>query len=146
MNYARVAAAAVVAFVVSMGVGFFVNEILLADVYMANAAAMRSEEALAGNLPVGFVVLLLGFFAFAYAYAKGYEGGTGWLEGIRFGLVTWVIVTGFGLIWQWVLYPIDTAMATAIIVDSAIELAIYGAIVGAIYKPAASRASRPAAV
>ncbi|MBM3818155.1 MAG: hypothetical protein FJW14_03925 [Acidimicrobiia bacterium] len=146
MNYARVIAAGVVAFVVSMGVGFFVNEVLLADIYMANAAALRSEEAMYGTLPVGFVFLLVGFLAFAYAYAKGYEGGTGWIEGLRFGLVTWVIVTGFGLIWQWVLYPIDTAMATAIIVDSAIELAIYGAIVGAIYKPAASRASRPAAL
>ena len=146
MNYARVVAAAVVAFVVSMGLGFFVNEVLLANVYLANAAAMRTEEAMAGTLPVGFVFLLVGFLAFAYAYAKGYEGGTGWLEGLRFGLVTWVIVTGFGLIWQWVLYPIDATMATAIIVDSAIELVIYGAIVGAIYKPAASRASRAAAV
>jgi hypothetical protein len=146
MNYARVAAAAVVAFVVSMGLGFFVNEVLLANIYMANAAAMRTEEAMSGTLPIGFVFLLVGFLAFAYAYAKGYEGGTGWIEGIRFGLVTWVIVTGFGLIWQWVIYPIDVTMATAIIVDSAIELAIYGAIVGAIYKPAASTTSRAAAV
>ena len=146
MNYARVLAAGVAAFVVSMGLGFFVNEVLLAEVYLANAAALRTEEAMAGTLPVGFVFLLVGFLAFAYAYAKGYEGGTGWLEGIRFGLVTWVIVTGFGLIWQWVLYPINTTMATAIIVDSAIELVIYGAIVGAIYKPAASTASRAAAV
>ena len=60
-----------------------------------------------------------------------------WAAAYESGLVTWVIVTGFGLIWQWVLYPIDTTMATAIIVDSAIELAIYGAIVGAIYKPRA---------
>ena len=135
MNYARVLAAGVAAFVVSMGVGFFVNEVLLAEVYLANAAALRTEEAMGGTLPVGFVFLFAGFLAFAYAYAKGYEGGRGWIEGIR-----------FGLIWQWVLYPIDTAMATAIIVDSAIELAIYGAIVGAIYKPAASTTSRAAAV
>jgi len=146
MNYSRVVAAAVVAFVVSMGLGFFVNEVLLANVYLANAAAMRTEEAMMGTLPVGFVFLLVGFLAFAWAYAKGYEGGAGWLEGLRFGLVTWVIVTGFGLIWQWVLYPIDATMATAIIVDSGIELAIYGAIVGAIYKPAASTASRAAAL
>ena len=135
MNLARVAAAAVVAWIVSIGIGFFVNFVLFADLALANAAAMRPEAELTANLPLGFAFLLAGFFAFAYAYAKGYEGGNGVLEGIRFGLVTAVIIVGFGVIWQYIVFPISGAFAVAMVVDTIVEAAIYGAIVGAIYKP-----------
>ncbi len=87
MNFGRIAAAALVAWTVSLGLGFLVNDILLAPIAAANAAAMRPEAAIMGNLPVGFAFMLLGFFAFAYAYAKGYEGGNGVVEGIRFGVL-----------------------------------------------------------
>jgi len=135
MNFARVAAAAVVAWIVSIGIGFFVNTVLLADLALANTPPMRQEAELMGLLPVGFVFLLLGFFAFAYAYAKGYEGGNGVMEGIRFGVVAALLVIGFGVIWQYVVFPITGSMAVAIVIDTIVELAIYGAIVGAIYKP-----------
>jgi hypothetical protein len=144
MNFARIAAAAVVAWIVSIPVGYFVNMVLLVDVYAPNAAAMRPQADLMGNLPLGFVFLLIGFFAFAYAYAKGYEGGNGMMEGVRFGVVIALVVTGFGLIWVYVQFPITAAMAAAIIIDSIVEFAIYGAIVGAIYKPVAGSAKRVA--
>ena len=93
------------------------------------------DAELTGNLPLGFAFLLLAFFAFAYAYAKGYEGGSGLMEGIRFGVLVALVVVGFGHIWQYVMYPITASWAAAIIVDQVVELAIYGAIVGVIYKP-----------
>jgi len=143
MNFGRVAAAAVVAWIVSLPVGFFVNTVLLADIYKANASALRPEADMNASLPLGFVFLLIGFFAFAYAYAKGYEGGNGVIEGVRFGVLVAVIVTGFGLIWQYILFPVSGTYVTAIIIDGIVESSIYGAIVGAIYKPAgaAARAS-----
>lgn len=144
MNFARVAAAAVVAWAVSLPVGFLVNEVLLASLYAPNAAAMRPEAEMMAKLPLGFVFLLIGFFAFAYAYAKGYEGGNGVMEGLRFGLLVAVVVTGFGMIWQYVLYPITGSLAVAMIVDSILEAALYGAIVGAIYKPLGSPARKAA--
>ena len=146
MNFGRIAAAAVVAWIASLGIGFLVNDFLLADTIAANASVMRSDAELLGNLPLGFVFLLIGFFAFAYAYAKGYEGGNGIVEGVRFGVLVALIVIGFGVIWQYVLYPITAAYAVAIVIDSIVELAIYGAIVGAIYKPAGAPAHRRAAV
>jgi len=135
MNFARLAAAALIAWIVSIGIGFLVNAVLLRDLALANAAALRPEADVMGNLPVGFAFLLLGFFAFASAFAKGYEGGNGVLEGIRFGVVVAFIVIGFGVIWQFVVFPISPAFGTAIVIDSIVELAIYGAIVGAIYRP-----------
>src|SRR5687767_8303700 len=116
MNFGRIAAAAVVAWVVSLGIGFVVNDFLLAGILGANASVMRPDAELLGNLPLGFAFLLIGFFAFAYAYAKGYEGGNGIVEGVRFGVLVALIVIGFGVIWQYVLYPITSAMAVAMVV------------------------------
>lgn len=146
MNFPRIAVAAVAVWIVSLGVGFFVNDFLLADLLLANRGALRPEAELTANLPVGFVVLLVGFFAFAYAFAKGYEGTDGVMEGVRFGVLTGVVLLGFANIWQWVLYPIDAAMGVAIAISSIAEPALYGAIVGAIYKPVETRTMRAAAL
>ena len=142
MNFPRIAAAAVVAWIVSLGIGFLVNNVLLVRIFAPNAAVMRPDAELMANLPLGFVFLLIGFFAFAYAYARGYEGGNGVMEGIRFGVVIALVVTGFGLIWQYVMFPITGSMVAALIIDSIVELAIYGAIVGAIYRPVAASAKQ----
>ena len=142
MNFGRIAAAAVVAWLVSLAVGFLVNDVLLAPIAAANVAVMRPEAEIMGNLPIGFVFLLIGFFAFSYAYAKGYEGGNGVAEGVRFGVLLSLIVIGFGLVWQYVMFPITATYSAAIIIDSIVEMSIYGAIVGAIYKPAHAPAAR----
>jgi hypothetical protein len=146
MNFARVAAAAVAAWVVSLPVGYVVNEILLKDIYTANAAAMRPEAAIMANVPVGFVFMLVGFFAFAYAYAKGYEGTSGVMEGLRFGVLVALMLICFGLIWSWVTMPITARMAAAMMIDAVAEFALYGAIVGAVYKPAMKPARSAARV
>ena len=127
------------AWIVSIVIGAFVNYVLFTDLALVNAAAMRPEADITANLPLGFAFMLLGFFAFAYAYAKGYEGGNGVKEGVRFGLVTAVIIIGFGVIWQYVVFLISGAFAAAIVVDTLVEAAIYGAIVGAIYRPTGER-------
>ena len=145
MNFGRIAAAAVVAWIVSLGVGFLVHDVVLAGIAAANASVMRPEAELTANLPIGFAFLLIGFFAFAYAYAKGYEGG-GVVEGIRFGVLVALLVIGFGLIWQYVVFPITVSYVVASIIDSVVEFALYGAIVGAIYKPVAAPARRSATV
>jgi hypothetical protein len=142
MNYARLALAAVVAWVVSIGIGFFVNTVLLADLARANTPPMRPEAEITGMLPLGFVFLLLGFFAFAYAYAKGYEGGNGPMEGVRFGVVVALIVIGFAGVWQYIVFPISGSLTVTMVIDTLVELAIYGAIIGAIYKPVAVAAGR----
>jgi hypothetical protein len=142
MNYARIAAAAVVAWVVSLGIGFVVNMVVLADLARANTPPMRPESEIMGMLPLGFVFLLLGFFAFAYAYAKGYEGGSGLTEGIRFGVVMALIIIGFAGIWQYIVFPISESLTVAMVIDTLVESAIYGAIVGMVYRPAGVAAAR----
>jgi hypothetical protein len=141
MNFARVAASAVAAWFVSILVGYVVNDILLTDIYAPNAAAMRAEDAMMANMPLGFAATLVGFFAFAYMYAKGYEGTNGIMEGLRFGVLVAVMLSCFAIVWQYVVYPITGTMLVAMIVDTMVELPLYGALVGAIYKPAPRRAT-----
>lgn len=142
MNFARVAAAAVAAWVAYLPIGYIVNEILLSDLYAANAAAMRAPEEM--NLPLGFAASLLGFFVFAYTYAKGYEGGSGVQEGVRFGVLVGFLLICFGTVWTYVTAPITSSLLFAWIVDVIVEFSIYGAIVGAIYRPVSAGARKVA--
>ena len=146
MNFVRVAIAAAAAWVVSIPVGYVVNEILLKDIYVANAGALRSEAAIQAGLPLGFVFMLVGFFIFAYAYAKGYEGGNGTMEGLRFGVIVALFVICFAHVWTYVVFPITGSMGMALMIDGILESALYGAIVGSVYKPAVKPAHRAATV
>ena len=42
-----------------------------------------------------FAGILVGMFAVAYIYAKGYEGGSGLQEGLRFGLLIGIFNAGY---------------------------------------------------
>ena len=146
MNLGRVVVAAVVAWVVSIPCGYFVQEVLFKGLLTANAAAFRPEAEMMAKLPFGIAATLLGFVAFAYIYAKGYDGGSGIVEGIRFGLVAGTLVNAFGIIWFWVMTPISSTLGVAMLLDGYVEPMLYGAIVGVIYKPAAMPVVRRAAV
>ena len=138
MNFSRLTLAAVVAWVVYMALGFLVNTVLLRDVLMQNAAAFRPEPELMSGLPMGFGFGLIGFFAFAYAYAKGYEGGNGMVEGMRYGVLVGIMLNCFATVWQHVVYPISAQLFTYMLIDYIVEFAIYGMIVGYLYRPLAS--------
>jgi hypothetical protein len=137
MNLARVAIAAVVTWVVYLGVSFVVHTILLADVYAAHRSVMRPEDQANAILPIGFVFALVGFFAFAYAYAKGYEGGSGIQEGLRFGVIVGLLLCCFGKIWEYMVWPVSGTLLISWMVENIVEFAFYGSLVGLLYKPTA---------
>jgi hypothetical protein len=139
MNLPRVAIAAVVTWVVYLGVSFVVHTMLLVDIYNRHRAVMRPEEQANAILPVGFVFALVGFFAFAYAYAKGYEGGSGLQEGLRFGVLVGILICCFAVIWQYMVWPMSGSLLIAWMLDYIIEFALYGMIVGLLYKPSNRR-------
>jgi len=137
VNFGRVAAAAVVAWITYMLVSPVVNNVLLADLYARHAAVFRPQADM--NLVLGLGASLLGFFVFAYAYAKGYEGGSGALEGLRFGVVVGLLLACFAVTWNYVVLPVSGSLAIAWIVDTLVEMALYGVVVGLVYKPIAGR-------
>ena len=137
MNFGRVAAAALAAWVVYLGVSPLVNNVLLADLYAQHARVFRPQAEM--NVAFGLAAALAGFFVFAYAYAKGYEGGAGVVEGLRFGVVVGLLLAAFSVAWNYVVLPVSGALAAAWIVDVIVEMAIYGAVVGLVYRPRGGR-------
>jgi hypothetical protein len=137
VNFGRVAAAALAAWVVYLGVSPLVNNVLLADLYAQHARVFRPQAEM--NVAFGLSAALAGFFVFAYAYAKGYEGGAGVVEGLRYGVVVGLLLAAFSVAWNYVVLPVSGALAAAWIVDVIVEMALYGAVVGLVYKPRSGR-------
>ena len=137
MNFGRVAVSAVVAWFAYLLLSPLVNNVLLAELYATHGTVFRPQGEM--NLVLGLGVQLIGFFVFAYAYAKGYEGGNGALEGLRFGVVVGLLLSCFAVTWNYVVLPVSGALAVAWVVDALVEMAIYGVVVGLIYRPIAGR-------
>jgi hypothetical protein len=137
VNFGRVAAAAIAAWVVYLGLSPLVNNVLLADLYARHARVFRPQTEM--NVTLGLGATLAGFFVFAYAYAKGYEGGSGAVEGLRYGVIVGLLLATFSVTWNYVVLPVSGALAAAWIVDVIVEMAIYGTAVGLIYKPRGGR-------
>jgi hypothetical protein len=146
MNFPRVALAAVASWVLYLGIGFLVHAVLLRDTYLQYVGVMRPEAQANAILPIAFGGALVGFFAFAYAYAKGYEGGSGVQEGLRFGVLVGIMLCAFGSVWDYMMWPISGGLLAAWLIDFVVEFALYGMVVGLIYKPALAPARRPAVV
>jgi hypothetical protein len=133
MNHPRVALAAVVAWVVSVVVGYFVNAYLLMDLYARHEALFRPQVEV--NVFLGFGAQLLGFFAFAYMYAKGYEGTSGLQEGLRFGVLVGLLIFGFASAWNYAVLRVSDALGMAWMIDGLVEMSLYGLVVGLVYRP-----------
>ena len=137
MNFRRIAGAALAAWLVHLGVTSLVWGGLLSDLLPAHASLMRAPAEM--NLVLGFGASLVGFFVFAYAYAKGYEGGAGAAEGLRFGVIVGLLLACFSGVWSYVMMPVSGVFAVAMTVDAIVEMAIFGVVVGVIYRPQARR-------
>jgi len=143
MNYGRIAMAAVAAWIVSIGLGYLINNVWLLRLYQANAWAFRRTEEITPLLPFGFGLQLLAFCAFAYAYAKGYEGtGSRIGEGVRYGLVIAIMIDGFAIVWNYVTEPIALRLGILQLIEHVGEFGVYGAIVGLVYQSKAEREGR----
>jgi len=137
VNFGRVAAGAIVAWIASLLISPLVNNVLLADLYARHAAVFRPQAEM--NMVLGLGASLVGYFVFAYAYAKGYEGGNGAVEGLRFGVVVGLLLACFAVVWNYVVLPVSGSLGVAWIVDTLVEMALYGVVVGLVYKPIAGR-------
>jgi putative flippase GtrA len=143
MNYGRIALAAVAAWIVSIGLGYLINNVWLLRLYQANAWAFRRTEEITPLLPFGFGLQLLAFVAFAYAYARGHEGtGSRIGEGVRFGLIIAIMIDGFAIVWNYVTEPIALRLGILQLVEHVGEFGVYGAIVGLIYQAKINREGR----
>lgn len=139
MTYRWIAAAAGTAWLVSIPFGAFIHHGLLGPVYAANAAAFRPGPEIIRRLPLGYAAQLIGFCIAAWMYARLYAGGRGILEGLRFGALMGMVLVSFASVWNYVTQPITAVLGVAEVFECVVSSTIYGAIIGAVYRPPVRR-------
>ena len=136
MNFGRVGLAALAAWILYLALGFLIHAVMLNDMWQGLMRDGLARSATTGNalMPLGFGLALPGCLAFTYAYAKGYEGGPGLQEGLRFGVLVGLMIVTFGLVWNYVTFPLPMQYLTSTAVATVIEFAALGMVVGLIYR------------
>jgi len=146
MNYSRLVLAAVVATVVDACYGFTVYGMLLAGEFGQYPGVYRSNDAGQAYLPLMFGGLLVAIVVVATMYAKGYEGGNGLAEGIRFGLMLGVFVfLAFGGV-NYAVLNIGRRLALYAAAAGLVEWTLVGTVIGLVYRPSQSSAGKVAGV
>jgi hypothetical protein len=137
MNYTRIALAALAAWIVYFVVGGLVSGMLFADSYRPYTAVYRAKEEVMSRFPIGIVGMLVAMLVLALMYAKGYEGGPGWIEGLRFGLLVGIFVVGAVVGDEYVTLNIGGKLALVMAVGRLFAWIVVGMTLGLVYKPAA---------
>ena len=138
MNYGRLALAVVAAFVADAVYGFLVYGTLLKHQFSHFPNVYRPEATQMTFMPILFGGILLALAAAAFMYAKGYEGGSGIAEGMRFGMLLGVFAAGYAAIVGYALTNIDHYLGVHLMLANFFEWTINGAVIGLIYKPSTS--------
>jgi len=146
MDYKRIALAAVVAWVVDTAYGMIAWMWLMGSEFAKYPAVFRPQATMNANLPLMFAGGLLGMFALAYIYAKGYEGGSGVQEGFRFGVLLALFTFGMVSIGIYGSFNIGKRLAMMASTVSFIEMILVGVVIGALYRPAAKPLTSRAAI
>src|SRR5213083_2216063 len=131
MNYTRLALAAVVATIVDMIYGFAVYGTALANEFGRYPGVFRPMDEINTKIPFMIVGTLVAMFAVAFIYAKGYEGGSGIQEGLRFGALIGHFAVG-----NYVVMNVGRRLAVSMAVAGFVEWVVVGMALGVMYKPA----------
>ena len=144
MNTTRLALAALAATVVDGVYGFAVYGNAMAGQFAAFPGVFRSAETGTAYLPVMFCGILVGIFAVTYIYAKGYEGGSGLQEGLRFGLLIAIFNAGYVVGTDYGILNIGRRLALAMAFAGLGEWLLVGCTIGLIYGSASGAEARSA--
>src|SRR5919198_5956104 len=119
--------------------GWILNGVLLKDVYAEMPNLWRSQSEMMSLFHWIIIGQALLIFAFVAIYASGFAGG-GVMAGIRLGILLEVAAIGMRM-GIYAVQPFPGKLLVYSSVSGLIEMIVLGAIVGAIYKPAAVRTS-----
>ena len=145
MNYGRLALAAIAAWVVDAVYGFVVYGTVLSTEFGRYPGIYRPNTETA-YMPFLFAGILLAMFVASYIYAKGYEGGSGVQEGMRFGVLIGLLSVGYVGLVNYAVMNLGRRLAVSMAIASLVEWTLAGIVIGAVYKPVAAPKTRSAAV
>jgi len=135
MNYGRLVLAAVAATVVDMVYGFVVYANLLKSEFERYPEIYRS-----GDMQMAFTLymvcgLLLATLVASYIYAKGYEGGSGVQEGMRFGVLIGMFAGAAYSLVNYSVMNLGRKITGEMAIAGLVEWTIIGIVIGVVYKP-----------
>jgi len=136
MNSKRAALAVLVAWIVDGVYGFIVYGNLMKDEFAKYPGIFRPMD---GGQMTFMPYLFLGtFIAIAvatYMYTKGYEGGSGAMEGARFGALIGVLMVGYVSIVNYAVMSFGRKVTGAMSLATLVEWILIGIVIGLVYKP-----------
>jgi hypothetical protein len=146
MNYGRLGLAAIAAWIVDAVYGFIVYGSVLSGEFGRYPGIYRPADSQGTYMPILFVGILLAMLVASYIYAKGYEGGSGIQEGMRFGVLIGLLVLGYVGIVNYAILNIGRRLAGSLAVAGLVEWTLAGIVIGAVYKPATQSKARQGAM
>ena len=141
MNNLRILLAAIAAFIVYFAVGGLLFGLLpmLREEFKKYPAVYRSQDTIKGVMPAGMFAMLIAMLVLAVLHAMLYQGGSGLVEGARFGgLIGLFCVCSF-VIHNYVNLNIGLKLTLQQSVAYFVEWVITGLVIGLIYRPISPR-------
>jgi len=135
MNYLRLCLAAVLGTITYFAVGFAVFGLWIANDYRPYSAVYRPAQDIMRVFPIGIAATLVAIFVLAILYIKGYEGGSGIVEGSRFGMLVGVFSVCAFVVHNYVNLNIGLKLTIEQAIGYFIEWTLVGTVIGLIYKP-----------
>jgi hypothetical protein len=140
MNYSRLMLAALGGTVASFAFGSLVFWLVPALINEAHKypAVFRPKEKMMSVMPIGLVATFLAILVVAIMFAMVYHGGSGTMEGARFGVLIGIFVVCAFVLHNYVNLNIGLKLALAQAVAYFVQWTIVGMVIGLIYKPLAT--------
>ena len=138
MNYARILAASLCAFVAYFIYGGILFGALpwLRKEYAKYPSVYRTQEGIKSTMPFGMLAMFIALVAIAVLYAMVYSGGRGIVEGARFGVLIGVFAIGSFVVHNYVNLNIGLKLTVQQSIAYFVQWVMVGIVIGLIYKPA----------
>jgi hypothetical protein len=138
MNLTRVALASVAAFFAYFTVGGIAFRLMpwMKNEYLKYPNIYRSPEGIKSTMPLGMAFMFLAIVVLAVLYAMLYQGGSGIIEGARFGALIGVFAIGSFVVHNYVNLQIGIKLTVQQGIAYFAEWVIVGLVIGLIYRPA----------
>jgi Protein of unknown function (DUF1761) len=138
MNMMGLVLAALGAFVAYFVVGgvMFVSMPWMKTEFMKYPAVYRPSQGQMKNMPVAMVATFVAIVVLTVLYAMIYQGGSGVVEGARFGALIGVFAIGTFTVHNYVNLNIGWKLTVEQSVAYFVEWVVVGIVIGVIYRPA----------
>ena len=140
MNYSSLGLAALGATVASFTFGFLVFWLVPALINESHKypAVFRPKEEMMTVMPIGFGATIVAILVVAIIFAMIHQGGSGTMEGARFGILIGIFVVCAFVLHNYVNLNIGLKLALGQAVAYFVQWTIVGIVIGLIYKPLAT--------